>query len=68
MFSDSHALAVASLDQIQQYSDADSLRFIPRVREVLSSLQSTFSHMVKAEEVVGYDESQGIQKRLRDSV
>jgi methyl-accepting chemotaxis protein len=68
MFSDSHALAVASLDQIQQYSDAESLRFIPRVREVLSSLQSTFSHMVKAEEVVGYDESQGIQKRLRDSV
>jgi methyl-accepting chemotaxis protein len=68
MFNDSHALAVASLDQIQQYSDADSIRFIPRVREVLSSLQSTFSHMLKAEEIVGYNEEQGIQKRLRDAV
>jgi methyl-accepting chemotaxis protein len=67
-FEASHALALRSIDDVQQNSGADNARFAKHVREIVVNLKATFDHMVKAQETVGLTENDGIRKRLGDAV
>ena len=67
-FNEAHDLAAQSLERIQKYADKDIVRFLPHVRDVVANLKTVFGQMLKAQETVGFDDTQGIQGTLRDSI
>jgi methyl-accepting chemotaxis protein len=67
-FNDSRELALRSLDRIEKNSEKDAFRFLSHLRFVISNLETVFGQMVKAQEKVGFDDTQGIQQTLKDAI
>ena len=67
-FNTSRELALRSLDRIEKNSEKDAFRFLPHLRFVIANLETVFGQMVKAQEKIGFDTSQGILGTLSDSV
>jgi methyl-accepting chemotaxis protein len=67
-FNDSRELALKSLDRIEKSIEKDTFKFLPHLRFVISNLQTVFGQMVQAQEKIGFDDTQGIQQTLKDSI
>jgi methyl-accepting chemotaxis protein len=67
-FNNSREIALRSLDRIEKNSEKDAFRFLSHLRFVISNLETVFGQMVKAQEKIGFDETQGIQSTLKDSI
>jgi methyl-accepting chemotaxis protein len=66
-FNDNHAAALRSLERIQKYGDPDDTRTIPHIMRTVSGLKENFESLTKAEEKVGFSDTQGINGKLREA-
>jgi methyl-accepting chemotaxis protein len=67
-FNEAHDTAMKSLQRIEVTANADTAKAVSEAVTVTTDLKSIFTKMLKAQETVGFDETQGIQGTLRDSI
>src|SRR5262249_24182426 len=66
-FENNLTAAKKSLESIQQNGDAADTRTVPHIVRTVAGLKENYTNLVKAQEVVGFDEKQGLNGKLREA-
>ena len=67
-FNEAHDIAMKSLQRIEINANAETSTAVSEAFSVTTDLKSLFQKMLKAQEALGFDETQGIQGALKDSI
>ncbi len=67
-FNEAHDIAIKSLQRIEVNANAEIAAAVSDAFGVTTELKSIFAKMLKAQETLGFDDTQGIQGTLRDSI
>jgi methyl-accepting chemotaxis protein len=67
-FNDAHNSAMKNLQRIELNANAETANTVSEAFSVTTDLKSLFGKMLKAQETLGFDENQGIQGTLKDSI
>jgi methyl-accepting chemotaxis protein len=66
-FNDNLNRAVQRLELIQKDGDPEDTRTIPHILRTVSGLRENFANLVKAQELVGYSDKQGLNGQLQQA-